>query len=69
MTRSRRDTSTVLAQVADIDYQMYQTLQSMPLAIQEARSVTETPYCSHLQLLLIPGTRNEHVCQVQQRKV
>ena len=37
VTRSRRDTSTVLAQVADIDYQMYQTLQSMPLAIQEAR--------------------------------
>ena len=48
MTRSRRDTSTVLSQVADIDYQMYQTLQSMPLAIQEARSVTVTPYCSHL---------------------
>merc|ERR1719225_1307924 len=38
VTRSRRDTSTVLAQVADIDYQMYQTLQSMPLAIQEARA-------------------------------
>jgi len=38
VTRSRRDTSTVLSQVADIDYQMYQTLQSMPLAIQEARA-------------------------------
>ena len=51
MTRSRRDTSTVLAQVADIDYQMYQTLQSMPLAIQEARSVTLTLNGFHLVLI------------------
>ena len=53
MTRSRRDTSTVLAQVADIDYQMYQTLQSMPLAIQEARSVALT--LSGFHLVLISG--------------
>ena len=68
MTRSRRDTSTVLAQVADIDYQMYQTLQSMPLAIQEARSVALTLSGLHhrtasyfWEKLVI---RNELLCQV-----
>lgn len=33
-----RDTSTVVNNVGDIDYQMYHVLQSVPLAIQEARS-------------------------------
>ena len=32
-----RDTGTVVTNVGDIDYQMYHVLQSIPLAIQEAR--------------------------------
>ena len=32
-----RDTGTVVTSVGDIDYQMYHVLQSIPLAIQEAR--------------------------------
>ena len=32
-----RDTGTVVNNVGDIDYQMYHVLQSVPLAIQEAR--------------------------------
>jgi len=33
-----RDTGTVMTSVGDIDYQMYHVLQTIPLAIQEARS-------------------------------